>query len=130
MVLLANNRKQAYNTLYQQYSPMLYGYILQKVKERSVANDVLLDSMKEIWRKISQYNPAKGSLYLWMMKITRANLCQFLAERNIVDEDCSTFELVLHKAVNCKEAAELSSTSEKELIMDLRKALQTAKHSN
>jgi RNA polymerase sigma factor (sigma-70 family) len=68
---LQNREKSAFEALYDQYSPILYGKIFSIVKSEAVAQDVLQEVMLKIWAKIKTYDAQKASLMTWMMRIAR-----------------------------------------------------------
>jgi RNA polymerase sigma-70 factor, ECF subfamily len=71
VALLQENSRQAFNYLYDNYSPALYGIINQVVKDKEMATDVLQEVFVNIWRKKESYDPAKGRLFTWMLNIAR-----------------------------------------------------------
>lgn len=69
--LLAQRDKRAISILYDQYGPALYGIIIKIVKSESIAQDVLQDSFIKIWKNGPNYDPKKGTLFTWMLNISR-----------------------------------------------------------
>jgi RNA polymerase sigma-70 factor (ECF subfamily) len=69
--LLQQQDKKAIDALYDQYSPALYGIVLKIVRSEMVAQDVLQEAFVKIWSKGSSYDPSKGTLFTWMLNITR-----------------------------------------------------------
>ena len=63
--------KSAFEYLYDHYSGALYSIILQIVQHSTPAKDVLQEVFINIWRRIGTYDPAKGSLFTWMLNISR-----------------------------------------------------------
>jgi len=63
--------ERAFSYLYDHYSGSLYSIILQIVKIRESANDVLQEVFISIWRKMASYDPLKGRLFTWMLSICR-----------------------------------------------------------
>ena len=63
--------KSAFAYLYDHYSGSLYSIILQIVQNPTPAKDVLQEVFINIWRRIDSYDPAKGSLFTWMLNISR-----------------------------------------------------------
>jgi RNA polymerase sigma-70 factor (family 1) len=53
---LKNNDFSAFNTIYHQYSKPLYVYLLHKLKDPEVCNDVLQDIFVSLWEKREQLN--------------------------------------------------------------------------
>lgn len=64
--------KFAFATLYDRFSPALYGVILKIVRQDiHIAEDCLQDSFVKIWKHISSFEPQKGSIFTWMLTIAR-----------------------------------------------------------
>jgi RNA polymerase sigma factor (sigma-70 family) len=68
---LKQNNQRAFEYLYDNYSPALYGVILKILKEEEKAEDILQEVFLKIWRKISDYDSTKGKLFTWMVNIAR-----------------------------------------------------------
>lgn len=72
LVLLLQQRSEAaFNYLYQNYSGVLYGIVHKVIFDEQTAQDVLQEVFVKIWNNISQYDPAKGRIYTWMLNIAR-----------------------------------------------------------
>lgn len=72
LVLLLQQRSEAaFNYLYQNYAGVLYGIVHKVIFDEQTAQDVLQDVFVKIWNNISQYDPAKGRIYTWMLNIAR-----------------------------------------------------------
>ena len=69
--LLNQQNTKAFGILYDNYSAALYGIILRIVDTQEIAEDVLQESFVKIWKNFSQYDPAKGKLFTWMVNLTR-----------------------------------------------------------
>lgn len=69
--LLRNRDNKAYAYLYDNYASALYSIVLQILNDTELANDVVQEVFVNIWRRIEQYEPAKGRLFTWMMNIAR-----------------------------------------------------------
>lgn len=63
--------QRAFATLYDNYSASLYGVVCQIVKSDAIAEDVMQDAFVNIWKKFQTYDPAKGSIFTWMLNISR-----------------------------------------------------------
>ena len=71
VLLLKNNNREAFEYLYDRYSPALFGIILKIVKDEEKAADVMQDSFLKIWKNMGNYNSEKGSLFTWILNVTR-----------------------------------------------------------
>jgi RNA polymerase sigma-70 factor (ECF subfamily) len=63
--------KQAFSYLYDNYSDALYGVINRIVLGDEIAGDVLQEVFVKIWKNIDNYSREKGSIFTWMMNISR-----------------------------------------------------------
>lgn len=69
--LLRNRERKGFDILYDTYSGALLGVIMQMVTPRETAEDVLQEAFVKIWKYVDSFDPAKASLYTWMLNITR-----------------------------------------------------------
>ncbi|NIJ51832.1 RNA polymerase sigma factor [Dyadobacter arcticus] len=69
--LLKSNNREAFEYLYDHYSPALYGIILKIVKDEDSAADVMQDAFLKIWKNIGSYNAEKGTLFTWILNVAR-----------------------------------------------------------
>jgi RNA polymerase sigma factor (sigma-70 family) len=98
---LKENRKFAFEYLYDNYSGAMYGIIFKIIKDEDKAQDLMQDVFIKIWRKISDYDPSKGRLFTWMVNIAR-NTCIDLIrkEKNIwlddIDDNIANVDKTSH----------------------------------
>lgn len=71
VTLLKKNNREAFEYLYDRYSPALYGIILKIVKDDEKAADVMQDAFLKIWKNMESYNSDKGSLFTWILNVSR-----------------------------------------------------------
>ncbi|HEX8547516.1 MAG TPA: sigma factor [Cytophagaceae bacterium] len=57
--------------LYDKYSPALYGVILRIVRREDLAEEVLEKCLVRVWHNIKDYERDKGTLFIWMINISR-----------------------------------------------------------
>jgi RNA polymerase sigma-70 factor (ECF subfamily) len=68
---LKQGDKAAFSTLYDNYSGSLYGIVMRIVNDEALAEDVLQEAMIKIWKNIASYDETKGTLFTWLLNITR-----------------------------------------------------------
>ncbi len=68
---LKNRDKTAFSALYDSYSDALYGIIMKIVRTDPPAEDVLQEVFVKIWHKIDSYSHEKGTIFTWMLNISR-----------------------------------------------------------
>jgi RNA polymerase sigma-70 factor (ECF subfamily) len=57
--------------LYRRYSGELYGFALNALSDRELAEEVVQDVFARAWRRASDYDRARGSVRTWLYAITR-----------------------------------------------------------
>jgi RNA polymerase sigma-70 factor, ECF subfamily len=73
--LLKNKNQESFSDLYDSYSRALYGVTFKMVNDNEVAEDILQEVFMKIWENIDKYDSSKGTLFTWMINITR-NSCR------------------------------------------------------
>ena len=68
---LKSRDKEALSELYDSYSPALFGIAVKIVQSHQTAEDVLQEAFVKIWKNSIHYDVTKGSLFTWMLNITR-----------------------------------------------------------
>lgn len=68
---LKNRDNDAYTYLYMNYRGSLYNAILQIITDAETASDVLQEVFVTVWQNIDKYDPGKGRLFTWLLKLTR-----------------------------------------------------------
>jgi RNA polymerase sigma factor (sigma-70 family) len=72
LVSLLMARDQAsFDYLYTRYAGYLYHIILQIVKDRHLAEEVLQEVFLKIWRNMDSYDDSKSRLFTWILHVAR-----------------------------------------------------------
>lgn len=71
VTMLHQNDKRVMAIIYDQYAPTLYGVVFRIVQSEAIAEDVMQDAFVKIWKNGMTYNAQKGSLFTWMLNISR-----------------------------------------------------------
>ena len=82
VTLLLRRDEKGFNYLYDNYSPAFYGVIFRIVKYEEEANEVLQDTFVKIWNSITSFDQNKGTLYTWMLNISRNTAIDKLKSKN------------------------------------------------
>ncbi|CAG5074807.1 ECF RNA polymerase sigma factor SigK [Dyadobacter sp. CECT 9623] len=69
--LLKANDKAAFEYLYDHYAAGLFGTACRIIRDDNKVDDVMQDAFLKIWKKIACYDPDRGTLFTWMLNITR-----------------------------------------------------------
>jgi RNA polymerase sigma-70 factor (ECF subfamily) len=72
--LLKTKSHDAFAELYDKYSAAIYSIICKMIKNTNIAEELLQDVFVKVWKNIDKYDASKGSLFTWMLQITR-NTC-------------------------------------------------------
>jgi RNA polymerase sigma factor (sigma-70 family) len=82
---LRYNKREAFEYLYDNYSPALFGIVYRILKNEEEAADTLQDSFLKIWKNFPSYKSEKGTLFTWMLNIARNSAIDKLrAEARVV----------------------------------------------
>ena len=57
--------------LYENYSAALYGTIYRFLGDKKLAEEQLQETFLKIWKYADSYDPSKGRLFTWMLRIAR-----------------------------------------------------------
>lgn len=69
--MLQSKNEEAFQILYDKYGRALYGILMKFVHRTDVADALLREVFVKIWRDIDSFDPSYGTLFTWMLKITR-----------------------------------------------------------
>ena len=78
---LVQRDQKAFQWLYDQYSPALYGVVMRIVREEEQAQDLLQDVFVKIWKNLDAYDASKGRLFTWMLNVARNTAIDSLRSR-------------------------------------------------
>ncbi len=68
--LKARNQK-AFTYLYDNYYQALFGIIDALINNQEESEDLLQNAFLKIWNSFDSYDPEKGRLYTWMLRVAR-----------------------------------------------------------
>ncbi|NNC94750.1 MAG: RNA polymerase sigma factor [Chitinophagales bacterium] len=68
---IKQGEKEAFEVLYDKYSAALFGVVTKIVRSEEIGQDVMQEAFVKIWKKIHSYDSSKGSLFTWMLNISR-----------------------------------------------------------
>lgn len=76
--------KDALRTVYEAYMPYLYSYVLQMIKSRENAEDIVSDFFLKLWGLADAYEPKKGHK-AWLIQIARNMTIDFIRKHKRED---------------------------------------------
>lgn len=72
LVTVAEHRdRQAFREVFDHFSPRLKAYLLRQGTDAALAEEVVQETMVNVWRKAGQFDPAKASVSGWVFAIAR-----------------------------------------------------------
>ena len=80
---LKSRSQAAFSKLYDNYSGALYGVIFRMIGKEEIAQDVLQEAFVKIWKNIESYDQSKGSIFTWMLNISRNHAIDVLRSKNM-----------------------------------------------
>lgn len=67
--------------IYDHYSAALNGVLLKMLKDQELCNDLLQESFVKIWKYRDRFDDNKGSIYTWMLNLTRNTCIDYLRSK-------------------------------------------------
>lgn len=61
----------AFQALFEHFAPRVKAFILRQGTDPGMAEEVVQETMVNVWRKAAQFDPAKASASTWIFKIAR-----------------------------------------------------------
>lgn len=83
--LLINRDHKAFSKLYEDYGRVLFGLLYYIVKDEKEAENLLQDTFVKIWKKICDYDAAKGAFFTWITSIARNTAIDYLRSRKNIE---------------------------------------------
>ncbi|KKB08094.1 sigma-70 family RNA polymerase sigma factor [Devosia chinhatensis] len=71
IAIAAHADMDAFQALFQDYSPRIRAYLLKMTRNAQAAEDLMQETMLAIWRKAGQYDPSRGPASAWIFTIAR-----------------------------------------------------------
>ena len=87
---IKNRDVESFEIFYDQYSPALYGWILSKMNDSKLSEEILLNSFLRIWEKIHLYDSSKCKFFIWMLQITSIEIKLAWSTHAVTDKDTLT----------------------------------------
>lgn len=66
-----NADRTAFRQLFEHFAPRLKSFVLSQGTDPQMAEEVVQETMVRVWRKASQFDPAKASASTWIFTIAR-----------------------------------------------------------
>ncbi len=67
--------------IYDHYSAALYGVLMKMCGSEELCQDLLQEAFVKIWRNRQKFDSDKGSIYTWMLNLTRNNCIDYLRSK-------------------------------------------------
>lgn len=68
---IAQGDANALESLYDRHAPLVLGLALRIIGDRTLAEEVLQETFWQVWQRAATYQPAHGSISMWLFRITR-----------------------------------------------------------
>lgn len=89
---MQQGNKYAFEQIYDQYAPMLFGILMRITSgKRKPAEQLLQQSFIYIWQHKSFYNPEKECIFAWMIRSARQISGTAIGAETAIPENSTTF---------------------------------------
>lgn len=97
MERIAEQKQPALVALYQRHGRMLKNVIFQVIQDEAEADDVLQESILQIWREGASYSPALGKPLGWIITIARRRAIDRVRRRAAYSRAKDRFEVYVEQ---------------------------------
>ncbi len=111
VVLVARRDEAALGALYDRYSRLVYSLALRIVGERTMAEEIVMDSFISVWRAAGTFVEERGRFVAWLTSVARHRAIDELRRLNVRPEGT---------AVELDEAIKTSGPEPLEDLVDVR----------
>jgi RNA polymerase sigma-70 factor, ECF subfamily len=95
---ISNKNEKALGKLYDLYSGILFTQLIRIIKIREEAEDLLQLIFLQIWDKAQLYDRSKGTVFSWLIRISRNKAIDFIRTKN--KSSMIDFENLFNKEVS------------------------------
>lgn len=71
MDALKKRSENAFRYLYNNYGAAVFTFIKQVIPANEAAEEVLQECFVSVWKNIDKYDPSKGRLFTWLIRLAR-----------------------------------------------------------
>ena len=69
---IARGDERSFASLYDLYSPILFGLLLRILHSRAEAEDVLQEVFLQVWQRASNFDATRGRAFTWLVTLARS----------------------------------------------------------
>jgi RNA polymerase sigma-70 factor (ECF subfamily) len=125
----AEKNTKDFEVIFNYFAPKIKSLLMRSGADGAQAEDIMHDTMINIWEKIHMYNPDKGSFSSWVYTIARNNRIDLLRKKSsqpytdiseveIASDNESGLDIVEQKSISAhvKKAIELLPLKQRKVI--------------
>ena len=109
----ADETGEAMRALYRTYSGELYGFTLNALGERGIAEEVVQEVFTRAWRHAESYDPGRGSVRTWVLGIVHNRAIDAL-RRTVVHERRRASDEGIEERFEARERTEVEAARREE----------------
>jgi RNA polymerase sigma-70 factor (ECF subfamily) len=72
---------RALEAVHAQFGATVFGFLVQRLRDRAAAEDVFQQVLTEVWRRGAEYDPGRASPLTWILTIARSRCIDELRRR-------------------------------------------------
>jgi RNA polymerase sigma factor (sigma-70 family) len=80
---IADRRPEALADLYDRYAPMLLALAARIMGNQAEGEEVVQETLLQVWHKASAYDPSRSSVYTWLVLLARSRAIDRLRTRKV-----------------------------------------------
>ena len=83
MLKVAGFDVEAFELIYDRYSPLIYSFIKKIVNEQELAENILVDTFKILWNRIDDFDFRNNNVYTWLVTLARNKSVDTLKRKKV-----------------------------------------------
>lgn len=132
LAVAENEDRQAFHTLFEYFAPRVKAFLFKQGTTPEMAEEVVQETMVNVWRKSAQFDPARASASTWIFTIARNLRIDMLRKENRPAPDLDDPALVpdpeptSHDAIAREQEADRLKSAVAALPKEQQKVLELA----
>ena len=115
----ANRDKHAFTSLFKFFAPKILGISSSKFNTKEIANEIVQETMTNVWRKAHMYNPEKGAPTTWVYTVMRNVTFDLLRKIQSKKEDTLSDDIWPTLDVSDEESTNFEDHIENQKVLSL-----------
>ena len=102
-----SKQEQSASQWVHDYSDLLYGFAVQRVRDDHLAKDLVQETFLRVWNRVHGFDAQKGSIGPWLLAVARNRAIDYLRSAGGRERNAVEFDETDHPALYCDMEKEI-----------------------